>query len=615
MIYDYYCVDCGRKIKGERIAFDLAQLLEMNLGKSSESRMALISAQKLQEIAQKCGKHLEDQVAVKLEVSLKEMLDIMAEYSRRRNYIHILPDMSDHYQLSENVRKLFSGATQSEAQIMQMAADYTVELESRFVFRGNPRMEPTEKELADNNNYSAYFWIKPYMLGEGQIYTVQYRASTQEENTPPVTLQDIRLNTEIRGYCPECGKPVLLHTGQVPHIMVGLLGAQSAGKTSLIVSMISYIQNNYDTLGIEYPGNPLCDSKYRYMMRNLKLFEYGWAMEKTVADVATETFNASLFLSPKIDGRKPQGQNMAEGSSILTLIDIAGEACFDMETQTWKENAFEVYPLIRNCQIYLLCTCINRREYGNADGTDAFSIPNRAVMQIADQVYQALPSSRVPPICIVATKADTMPETASPYRPGDQNPFKTIQVDEKYLYKKTQMEYLINDYDRGSEDNREPLRGCCRAYDLLKNRTYISMMAVSALGRKGQKYPYEGEVSQYSEDGDFFPNQIDALTKWVLMTAGISRVEGTSYLFSHIPSYGESYVLKGQKTKPEAIPSKCYPIVEFTQRYNCVKKLFLNSQVDLDRRINSIFMEGRRMFGPSPESRIAKEIEKFEQRG
>ena len=616
MIYDYYCVDCGRKIHGSDIHFDLAQLLEMDLSKGDQSktddRMALISAEQLKALARRCGEHLQEQVTVKLRITLKEMLDFMAEFSRKKKYLQGTIETSQYDDLQEVLENLFAGASGSVASIRQMVSDYAQELTARFEFNNNTDKEPTEDEVNDTSNYNAWFWIKPFFLENGtstELYTVQFRAAEREEKMPPVTLMDIMLNTAIRGYCPECGKPVLLHTGEVPHIMVGLLGAQSAGKTSLIVSMINHIQNHYDELGIEYPNNPLCDSKYRYMIRNLKLFEYGWAMEKTAADVSTETFNASLFLTPKIQGRQPAGLETAPGSRILTLIDIAGEACFDMETQSWKKNAFEVYPLIRNCQIYLLCTCIDRREYGNADGTQSFSIPSRAVLQIADQVYKSLPSSRIPPICIVATKADTMSDQPSAGRAGN-NPFKSIHVDGKMLFR-TQMEYLTNYYEHGSEDNRDPLRGCFEAYNMLNKRTFIAMMPVSALGRKGQKYSHEGEVIEYSEDGHFRPNQIGELTRWVLMTAGISRLDGMSYVFSHIPSYGESYVLDGENAQPDANPSKVVPIEEFTQRYVAIKKLYLNKVVPLDQSISDIRQEGKG-FLRDPKKRTVEAVQNWD---
>ena len=616
MIYDYYCVDCGRKIHGEDIYFDLAQLLEMDLSKAdqgkADDRMALISADQLKALAQRCGEQLQEQVTVKLRITLKEMLDSMAEFSRKKKYLQGTVATSQYDDLEGVLEKMFAGVSGSQMEIQQMVKSYAQELSARFEFNNRTNREPTEEEVNNTSNYLAWFWIKPFFLEDGnseELYTVQFRAAEREERMPPVTLMDITLNTAIRGYCPECGKPVLLHTGQVPHIMVGLLGAQSAGKTSLIVSMINYIQSHYDELGIEYPNNPLCDSKYRYMIRNLKLYEYGWAMEKTAADVSTETFNASLFLTPKIQGRQPVGISNALGSRILTLIDIAGEACFDMETQSWKKNAFEVYPLIRNCQIYLLCTCIDRREYGNADGTQSFSIPSRAVLQIADQVYKSLPSTRIPPICIVATKADTMSDQPQPGRAGS-NPFKKIQVDAKMLFK-TQMEYLTNYYEHGTEDNRDPLRGCYEAYNMLNKRTFIAMMPVSALGRKGEKYSHEGEVVEYSEDGRFQPNQIGELAKWVLMTAGISRVDGMSYVFSHIPSYGESYVLAGEQARPDANPSKVIPYEEFSQRYLAIKKLYLNKMISLDQKISDIKQGGG--WG-NPERKIRKAVQEWDKK-
>ena len=63
---------------------------------------------------------------------------------------------------------------------------------------------------------------------------------------------------KIRGYCPECNKPVLDGSGKYEHFLVGFLGAQSAGKTSLFVSMINDLPNYFGKLGIELP-EVLCE--------------------------------------------------------------------------------------------------------------------------------------------------------------------------------------------------------------------------------------------------------------------------------------------------------------------------------------------------------------------
>lgn len=109
-------------------------------------------------------------------------------------------------------------------------------------------------------NYHMHCWVEPiYFEGTDEIYTIRF---FDEEN--PVNLKSFENIIAIRGYCPECRKPIIKDAGRYEHKLVGFLGAQSAGKTSLFVAMINNeLPNMFTQLGIKLP-DPLCLSDGRY---------------------------------------------------------------------------------------------------------------------------------------------------------------------------------------------------------------------------------------------------------------------------------------------------------------------------------------------------------------
>ena len=55
--------------------------------------------------------------------------------------------------------------------------------------------------------------------------------------------------------------------------------------------------------------------------------------------------------------------------------------------------------------MYMLCTCVSQKGYGEAD-QDTAEIDNLALMQIANGIYeQRRNQETVPPMCIVITKS------------------------------------------------------------------------------------------------------------------------------------------------------------------------------------------------------------------
>lgn len=613
MIHDYYCVDCGRKHRGEEISFDLAEFLGLKNvldSTGSVSKVTMISVEQLKKFAERSGidASLLHGNPSKIHITLREFLMIMAENVGGMELKNQMLEYT-RSELEDAVEDVIDTGLVNEAVRVEMKERYVSALSNKFIYTCTLPKEDNLGEKEEMNrenldNYVAQFWVQPEFFEEGksdQIYTVTY---SDEAN--PVNMKEMVAPRKIRGYCPDCGKPVLENTGKYPHILIGLLGIQSAGKTSLIVSMIEEMMSHYNRYKVKFPNNILCDSRYPYMELNKKLFRNGWAVEKTAAETNTATFNASLLLTSE----------GAEKKAIYTFIDIAGEMCYDKETQTVRADALEMYPLINSCQCYLLCTSINQKNYGNAESQkkeiaseegnmSEEKINPQAAMIIVQEIYKKLRRSdnilrpgkllplEIPPLCVVATKADkgsfnmididedildkSIFEQMSQTR---KNPLDDLEISSE-LFHKSRLEEMSDIYAQlSNEDIQEAIDRCCEVIRDMKQTTYVSMMSCSALGRGAAKYEGDTNAISYykNEEGRkvlFSPVYLEDLWKWILQVTGLIEVEGTGYTFSAIPSYNESYILNNEVEEDYKYRKK-FHISESESRINAVRHLFLN---------------------------------------
>ncbi len=604
MIYDYYCVDCGNKIEGGKINFDLAEMIGLRTSDNSGvfGKHTQVSSGQLKGLAGACKQELVHGKRIKIEISLRSFLQIMG-WNAGGVELRQLMASYQYRELSEALVP-FIKTSENEEAAQQLINEYQRALKNKFIFKvvKKANEQITEEERQDTRNYKATFWVKPEFLENGrsdQLYTVQY---SQIEDTP--NMETLKAPTEIRGYCPHCGKPILQGTGKYPHLLIGLLGVQSSGKTSTIVAMISEIMDSYDRLGVKFPGNILCDSRYQAMQDNIRLFGKGWAVKKTDVETNAGTFNASLLLESKATGVK----------KILTFVDIAGEQCFNLTTETINRTAFKVYPLINSCDMYLLCNCIDQTGYGNADGEQAF-IPSRAVILVAKGIYNELRDpGKVPPLGIIMTKADmaSSPGTAA----APDNPFEAVNPGRGYIYQDA-LDALKNTYDMiGNENIREPLRWSCRAYEDLKDKTYMMMMSCSALGRDAVKYegPMDNIPPYTDENGrqvPFHPIRLVDFWSWILKNAGLDPVTDRGYIFRNVPNYSEKYVLQSTPDEIRKEHILAYKSTEAMRRCSNTGKVFMNQSRN-DRKIIDAGRQEITGWRMTEERKAAKQLENIE---
>lgn len=583
MFYDYYCTNCGHKNHGEEVVFNLAQMLDIN-PKEGDSGIFIEFTQKdLKDLADR--QKLPCRGRIQLEITLKDLLLYLSRNLETEADKKALKDLtySDFIQ-TEKVANLLHSSRQSEEVTAETSRSLLDAIHSRLMIHQPPEeISDTEEWEDDTDHYYMLCWMEPvYFPDTEEIYTIHY--SWEEK---PVNLRTFEYVTEIRGYCPKCRKPVLSGAGLYEHFLVGFLGAQSAGKTTLFVAMINELPNMFLDLGIKLPSpSYLSDGeKYLKLKEAIELYSHGWMVKKTDAYATEgESFNASLIIESKY--RK----------ILLTFVDIAGELCYDIQKNTVSQEAFQRFPLIISCHLYILCTCVSQKGYGEMDEKSA-NIPNTALLEIAGEIYKRLNRPEgIPPMCLVITKVDMAKQKAGGNSKASEkkNPFDHPDMPQIPRITSSRMQKdRFNPYEQlltlrtlyeetENDDIRAALKWCCNAYINSRQMTYLSIASCSALGMQGRMYR-EDRGDDFEHDGDKFqPSRLEDVWAWILCSLGAIPVK-KGYCFSHIPSYGEAYRIEHNKGIYNV--RTCYPISEEQRRTEGVYQLYLNPSL-LDRELH-----------------------------
>lgn len=583
MIYDYYCTNCGHKMQGNNILFDLAQMLDIHSEVDTSSIFIPFSPWDLKNKAEEMKIELKGKI--RLEITLKDILEYMSRDLEREIDREAMREMTYSQFNPQNVVNLLSASSLQTEEVSAERIRYfvdaiTAKMLTRELMDGALDVEEWEE---NTENHYTYCWVEPiYFDDTDEIYTIKF---SDEEN--PVNLKSFENIIEIRGYCPECRKPIIRDAGRYEHKLIGFLGAQSAGKTSLFVAMIDELPNMFGQLGIKLP-DPIClsDGKYDRLEYARWLHQNGWAVPKTDAQgAAVESYNASLLVESAAGNKK----------ILITFVDIAGELCYDVKRRAINQEAFQKFPLITSCHMYMLCTCVSQKGYGNADQESA-NIPNTALLAIANAIYANLRDPiNIPPMCLVVTKVD-MAKISGGNKIGGANPFDSEgmpkiprnlanRIGNASFNPLEQMNLLKELFDQTNDsDVLESLKWCCNTYINIQDKTYFAMVSCSALGMQGKKY--DKEVHNLETDGDQFkPVRLDKVWIWILSNLGLIPISRNNYIFNNIPSYGEAYY--SPSIDPQLLQKiRCScPLMEEKRRIDAVSELYLNKS-KLDSKLH-----------------------------
>ncbi len=575
MIYDYYCTNCGNKLYGTDIVFDLAQILELG-----PERFIKFSPIDLREVAERNNQPLVNGQKIRLKITLFDLLGYIGQDLDTLNQEEMQGLSYDDFSDTSKgkMKSLLQGNSMQNEDVQDDNIQNWIDaITAKVKLQEKTDSEMPDKEwIKDTSHYELYFWVEPVCFeGSEEIYTIKYSMEENPANLLPFSYQ----KKIIRGYCPKCNEPIADGSGKYEHLLVGFLGAASAGKTSLFVSMINDVCHYSEQLGIELP-EILCDGKYDKIMSAIKLNKYGWAVGKTDAKAVVEAYNATLLVTRRMGNR----------TILLSFVDIAGELCYDQNIQDISLETLQSFPLITSCHLYMLCTCVSQMGYGNAEENEkenAAAIDNRALIQIAKGIYrQRNNQDSIPPMCIVITKVDMASADANMQNRGG-NPFDLANMPEMNgrdfaqpgVNLKNQITYLRNIYNATNDrDILESLDWCKRTYDNSKKMTYMAILACSALGMPGKKF--EEKKYNLEREGDIFqPIQLKEIWSWILCNLGMMPVCGNYYL-SYIPSFGEGFHMADERNQRYQV-RRVFEEKEEESRTKAIYQLYLNpSQTD-----------------------------------
>lgn len=583
MIYDYYCTNCGNKLYGTDIVFNLAQILDLG-----SERFIKFSPIDLREVAERNNQPLVNGKKIRLKITLFDLLGYIGQDLDTLNQEAMQELSYDEFAEGEAMVNLLQGSSMQNDDVqMNNIKTWVDAITAKLNLQektGSETLDDAEW-LQDTSHYDLYFWVEPvFFEGTEEIYTIKYSLEENPANLLPFSYK----RKIIRGYCPKCNEPIAEGSGKYEHLLVGFLGAASAGKTSLFVSMINDVCHYSEQLGIELP-EILCDGKYDKIMSAIKLNKYGWAVGKTDAQVVVEAYNATLLVKRRTGNK----------TILLSFVDIAGELCYDQNIQDISLEALQSFPLITSCHLYMLCTCVSQMGYGNAEENErenAAAIDNRALIQIANGIYrQRNNQDSIPPMCIVITKVDMASADANMQNRGatpfDLNNMPELSgrnFEQHGVNLKDQIIYLQNIYNATNDgDIIESLDWCKRTYDNSKTMTYMAILACSALGRPGRKFDSERDNLERGGD-NFQPIQLKEIWSWILCNLGMMPVCGNYYL-PYIPSFGEGFHMEDERNQIYPV-RRVFEENEEKSRTEAVYQLYLNPS-QTDKELNMCHME------------------------
>ncbi len=583
MIYDYYCTNCGNKLYGTDIVFNLAQILDLG-----SERFIKFSPIDLREVAERNNQPLVNGRKIRLKITLFDLLGYIGQDLDTLNQEAMQELSYDEFAAGEAMVDLLQGSSMQNDDVqMNNIKTWVDAITAKLKLQekaGSETLDDAEW-MQDTSHYDLYFWVEPvFFEGTEEIYTIKYSLEENPANLLPFSYK----RKIIRGYCPKCNEPIAEGSGKYEHLLVGFLGAASAGKTSLFVSMINDVCHYSEQLGIELP-EILCDGKYDKIMSAIRLNKYGWAVGKTDAQVVVEAYNATLLVTRRTGNK----------TILLSFVDIAGELCYDQNIQDISLDALQSFPLITSCHLYMLCTCVSQMGYGNAEENErenAAAIDNRALIQIANGIYrQRNNQDSIPPMCIVITKVDMASADANMQNRGatpfDLNNMPELSgrnFEQHGVNLKDQIIYLQNIYNATNDgDIIESLDWCKRTYDNSKTMTYMAILACSALGRPGRKF--DSEKDNLERGGDNFqPIQLKEIWSWILCNLGMMPVCGNYYL-PYIPSFGEGFHMEDERNQIYPV-RRVFEENEEKSRTEAVYQLYLNPS-QTDKELNMCHME------------------------
>ena len=342
----------------------------------------------------------------------------------------------------------------------------------------------------------------------------------------------------------------------------------------MCIALINELPKIFGDLRIRLP-DPIClsDGMYDRLWRDMLLQMNGWTVPRAdVQGAVAESYNASLLIDSVATSKKV----------LITFVEIAGELCYDTKRQAINGDAFRKFPMITSCHLYMLCTCVSQKRYGNANQESA-NISNDVLLKIVDAIYDNLKDPvNIPPMCLVVTKVD-LAHISGVINSRGQNPFEAMgmpripsdlsgRIGDSVFSSLEQMNILKNLFDNTDNlDVMESLEWCCGIYRHIFDKTYFTMISCSTLRKQERK-----NDEDYHDLEIIQSVRLDKVWKWILINLGLMPIGRRGYVFESVPSYGEAYYSPAINLASfSKIRCSC-PLSDEKKRIDAISELFLN---------------------------------------
>lgn len=584
MAYEYYCTSCGNRLKPGEVVFGLGLALGLRTkaagedGKGNENTAAgnmrfdiYITPEDIKKLLNRTGSEGKNHERTTVWIWGEDMLEyiLRGKNVSKDTRVRIEEEFKqgNRDKAIELIAELIAGqyVQQNKENKTRFEESLKNDLEQLFTDRG---MEAEG---------SVKLVIEVEYLDNGDIYTFSYE---MDEECANLKFQEWD-GVQIRGLCPHCHKPLVNNAGKYRHIPVGFLGKKSAGKTSLLVALAEYMKMEYAVL---------TDEKSRELKFCCDAYDKGWAPPKTLVETKERSFNVTLF------------SERYEEKCLITLVDIAGEL-FCRGDDEFDARALQMYPLVSACKAYVLCACITKSGYRNAEDDHTENVrelSNKGLVNVLDGIYaNRRDKISVPPLAILLTKLDMAEGKAS----GNDEIREKKQFGK--LFFKRECRYFDNAdhlrqlYFSGDQEVVDSLNWLASVYEQYWNKTYETLLWCSPLGRSAASWPgtMNDRLVPNMEDGEqvkFIPKNLECLVDWITGTIGLTSPEGSrkGNVFNDVPSFNESYWREEQEQKAEKDIKKSYPLKDAEERIRLVEKQFFNMS-ELDKQMLAIYQSCR----------------------
>lgn len=370
------------------------------------------------------------------------------------------------------------------------------------------------KRLFANGSYRIEFFLNEMNDDRGGKVLTSYMAKVGDgEKRKVVTCEDARV-------CCHCSGTVFRYAGTAKHRTVALIGTQSSGKTSTILSLAHYAQNAATNVFADDPIWGKGRAKPLHSVLNIELisadqrlkddlakYQNGIAPDKTSASRRGDAYSATFRIQNSTDPSKYY---------IITLTDLPGELCKPEGLD--RNNIMNEFQVALACEMFLLCFDAAATTGANANQL-THQVCNWAnefqelrswfwENEKADRQDAAASAGCFAPVMILYTKCRELEDKNRRPNTGGYVP-NPDPIVESYLFNRERVEIEKNPIYRHAGRQFQN-------FDRLAN-TYIARLRVSPYGYEapGQEKVEAGEHYHHPE-----PVHVDDLMRWILAVNG-----------------------------------------------------------------------------------------------